>query len=74
MLVFAEKIISIFKTAICGNMGFSNKPKRKKYSESIANVIYVTLKVILLFAILICLFILFMIDNVADEFINEIQN
>ena len=36
-------------------------------------LLYPDLKVILLFvAILICLFILFMIDNVADEFINEI--
>lgn len=72
MLVYASKILVYLKLPIAVIWALATNQK-EKIVGIIANVIYVTLKVILLFvAILICLFILFMIDNVADEFINEI--
>ncbi len=47
--------------------------QREKIVGIIANVVYVSLKAILLFlAILICLFILFLVGNISDTFINEI--
>lgn len=72
MLVFAEKLLAYLKLPFAVIWALATNQK-EKIVGIIANVIYITLKVILLFvAILICLFILFMIDNVADEFINEI--
>ena len=72
MLVFAEKLLAYLKLPFAVIWALATNQK-EKIVGIIANVIYVTLKVILLFvAILICLFILFMIDNVADEFIQEI--
>ncbi|MDX9901609.1 MAG: hypothetical protein RBT22_08985 [Aliarcobacter sp.] len=47
--------------------------QREKIVGIIANVVYVSLKAILLFlAILICLFILFLVGNISDTFISEI--
>lgn len=72
MLVFASKLVAYLNLPFAVIWALATNQK-EKIVGIIANVIYVTLKVILLFvAILICLFILFMIDNVADEFINEI--
>lgn len=72
MLVFAEKLLAYLKLPFAVIWALATNQK-EKIVGIIANVIYVTLKVILLFvAIILCLFILFMIDNVADEFINEI--
>jgi hypothetical protein len=72
MLVLAEKLLVFLKLPFACIWVLATNQK-EKIVGIIANAIYITLKVILLFvAILICLFILFMIDNVADEFINEI--
>jgi hypothetical protein len=72
MLVFAEKLLAYLKLPFAVIWALATNQK-EKIVGIIANVIYVTLKVILLFvAILTCLFILFIIDNVADEFIQEI--
>ncbi|MDD3055299.1 MAG: hypothetical protein PHE16_05410 [Aliarcobacter sp.] len=47
--------------------------QREKIIAIVSNVAYVSLKAILLFlAILICLFILFLVGSISDTFINEI--
>lgn len=72
LLLFAEYLLTYIKLPFSVIWALATN-QREKIVGIIANVIYISLKVVLIFlAILICLFILFLIDSVADEFINEI--
>lgn len=72
LLLFAEYLLTYVKLPFSVIWALATN-QREKIVGIIANVIYISLKVVLIFlAILICLFILFLIDSVADEFITEI--
>lgn len=72
LLLFAEYLLTYIKIpfAVIWSLGTN---QREKIIGIIANIIYISLKAILLFlSILICLFILFLVGNISDTFISEI--
>lgn len=72
LLLFAEYLLTFIKIPFATVWALATNQK-EKIVGIIANVVYVSLKAILLFlAILICLFILFLVGNISDTFINEI--
>lgn len=72
LLLFAEYLLTYIKIPFATVWALATN-QREKIIAIIANVVYVSLKAILLFlAILICLFILFLVGNISDTFINEI--
>ena len=72
LLLFAEYLLTYIKIPFATVWALATN-QREKIVAIIANVVYVSLKAILLFlAILICLFILFLVGNISDTFINEI--
>lgn len=72
LLLFAEYLLTYIKLPFSVIWALATN-QREKIVGIIGNCIYISLKVVLIFlAILICLFILFLIDSVSDEFINEI--
>lgn len=72
LLLFAEYLLTFIKIPFATVWALATN-QREKIVGIIANVVYVSLKAILLFlAILICLFILFLVGNISDTFINEI--
>lgn len=72
LLLFAEYLLTYIKLPFATVWALATN-QREKIVGIIANVVYVSLKAILLFlAILICLFILFLVGNISDTFINEI--
>lgn len=72
LLLFSDYLLTWVKLPFAVIYSLATN-QREKIVGIIANVIYISLKVVLIFlAILICLFILFLIDSVSDEFINEI--
>lgn len=72
LLLFAEYLLSFLKIPFATIWALATN-QREKIVGIIANVVYVSLKAILLFlAILICLFILFLVGSISDTFINEI--
>lgn len=72
LLLFTEILLTYIKIPFATVWALATN-QREKIVGIIANVVYVSLKAILLFlAILICLFILFLVGNISDTFINEI--
>lgn len=72
LLLFSEYLLTFIKIPFATVWALATN-QREKIVGIIANVVYVSLKAILLFlAILICLFILFLVGNISDTFINEI--
>lgn len=72
LLLFAEYLLTFLKIPFATIWALATN-QREKIVGIIANVVYVSLKAILLFlAILICLFILFLVGSISDTFINEI--
>lgn len=72
LLLFAEYLLTFIKIPFATVWALATN-QREKIVGIIANVVYVSLKAILLFlAILICLFILFLVSSISDTFISEI--
>lgn len=72
LLLFSEYLLTYIKIPFATVWALATN-QREKIVGIIANVVYVSLKAILLFlAILICLFILFLVGNISDTFISEI--